>query len=307
MAILFVVATPIGNLGDLSPRAAGVLGEVRVVAAESLTRTRKLLSHLGLGGKRLISCREANRAQAANQVVEALDQGQDVALVSDAGTPGVSDPGGLVVERAAAAGHRLCPLPGPSSLAAALSVAGLPGAPLVFLGFLPAKPGPRRQLLAQARDTGWPMVLFEAPHRLAATAQDLAQLMGPRRTVVCRELSKLHEEVEHTTCSQLAQRLEQGPVKGEITLVVEGGEPPRAGADELDRLLREELERDLGGPSKMARRVAALSGQPRDLVYRRLLEIKEREKAGSPGTQEAAGDSETSDQEHEPRDDDHEH
>ena len=122
MATLYVVATPIGNLEDLTPRAARLLGEVPVVAAESLARGKKLLSHLGLRGKRLISCREANRRRAASQVLEVLGAGQDVALISDAGTPGVSDPGVAVVEAAAEAGHRLCPVAGPSALAAALSV-----------------------------------------------------------------------------------------------------------------------------------------------------------------------------------------
>jgi 16S rRNA (cytidine1402-2'-O)-methyltransferase len=144
MATLHVVATPIGNLGDMTPRAAEMLREAPVIAVESLARARKLMSFLGIKGKRLISCREANRASAAREVVEVLGQGLDVALISDAGTPGVSDPGALVIREAASAGHRVSPLPGPSALAAALSVAGLGAGPMVFLGFLPAKPGARK-------------------------------------------------------------------------------------------------------------------------------------------------------------------
>ena len=277
MATLYVVATPIGNLEDLSPRAARVLAQVELVAAESVGRTRKLLSHLGISGRKLISCREANRKRAAAQVRAHLDQGRDAALVSDAGTPGVSDPASLVVATAAAAGHRVSPIPGPSALAAALSVAGLPGAPSVFLGFLPAKPGPRRRLLAQARDTGWPVVVFEAPHRLAATARDLEEVFGDRPLVLARELSKVNEQVLHTTCGGLGKELEGRELKGEITLVVAGGRPGGAEAKEedLDRLLAQGLERGDEPPSRLARRVAAATGLARERVYQRLLELKQ--------------------------------
>jgi 16S rRNA (cytidine1402-2'-O)-methyltransferase len=277
VATLYVVATPIGNLGDLSPRAAEVLEQAPVVAAEGVGRSRKLLSHLGLAGKRLISCREENLARAAAQVREALDQGQDVALVTDAGTPGVSDPGGRLVAELARSGHRLCPVAGPSALTAAVSVAGWPGAPFCFLGFLPAKPGPRRRLLERARDLGWPFVAFEAPHRLAETAAELGRLLGPRPAVVARELSKLHEEVVHTTCAELAQAVNTEGVKGEITILIAGGEPAPGGGPDLDGLLGEGLARAELSPSQLAKRVAAQVRQPRDEVYRRLLELKEAE------------------------------
>lgn len=279
MATLYVVATPIGNLEDLSPRAARVLGEVPVVAAESLTRTRGLLSHLGLTGKRLISCREANRARAAREVVQALGEGQDVALVSDSGTPGVSDPGAVVVRAAAEAGHRVSPLPGPSALASALSLAGVEAAPVVFLGFTPAKPGARRKLLEKAGETGWPLVLFEAPHRLADTAQDLAGVLGDRPVLLARELSKIHEEVVHTTCRDLAARAARQPPKGEITLVVAGAakqEAKPAADDEVDGLLRQGLAEGAETPSRLARRVAAQTGLGREAVYQRLLKLKEQ-------------------------------
>jgi 16S rRNA (cytidine1402-2'-O)-methyltransferase len=281
MATLYVVATPIGNLEDLSPRAAQVLRRVPVVAAESVKRTRQLLAHLGAVGKRLISCREANRRRAALQVREVLDAGQDVALVSDAGTPGVSDPGGYLVRHLAGSGHRISPIPGPSALTAAVSVAGWAGAPFLFLGFLPAKPGPRRRLLARARDTGWPLVIFEAPHRLAATAAELAALMGERAVVMTRELTKLHEEVAYTTCRDLAASVKSQVTRGEITLLVAGGEPRQeAEGRELDRRLQEGLEAGGEPPSRLARRVAAELRLPRDEVYRRLLELKgEREQA----------------------------
>ena len=198
MATLFVVATPIGNLEDLSPRAARVLAESPVVAAESVGRAKKLLAHLGLSGKWLISCREANRRQAAAKVLQALGEGKDVALISDAGTPGLSDPGQAVVEQTAKLGYRISPVAGPSALAAALSVAGIKQAPFVFLGFLPAKPGARKRLLEQAGANGWSLVAYEAPHRMADAAKDLGEVLGERRVVVCRELTKLHEEILRT-------------------------------------------------------------------------------------------------------------
>lgn len=275
MATLYVVATPIGNLQDLSPRAEQVLGQVPVVAAESLQRTRKLLSHLGLRGKRLISCREANRRRAEAQVLEALGQGQEVALVSDAGTPGLSDPGAAVVAAVAQLGHRVTPVAGPSALAAALSISGLKQAPLIFLGFLPAKPGPRRKLLAQAGASGWSLALFEAPHRLADTARDLLEVLGDRPLMLARELSKVHEEVVHTTCAGLVRRMRTVEGKGEITLVIGPGAPEGPDQAEVDRLLREGLDAGQEGPSALARRVAKATGLNREEVYDRLLGLKQ--------------------------------
>lgn len=280
MAALFVVATPIGNLEDLTPRAARVLREVPVLAAESVNRAKKLLSHLGIRGKRLISCREANRVHAAREVLEALEAGQDVAYVSDAGTPGVSDPGSLLVRQAAAAGHRVCPLPGPSALAAALSVAGMEAAPAVFLGFAPAKSGARRRLFAQAAQPGWPLAIFEAPHRLAETVADLLAVLGDRPVTLAREVSKIHEEVAHTTLARLAEQVSQAEPRGEITLVVAGGPLPQAeqeAQDQVEALLRAGLEQGQESPSRLAKKVAAATGQPREEVYRRLLALKNQD------------------------------
>ena len=277
MASLFVVATPIGNLEDLSPRAERALRESAAVAAESINRTRKLLSHLGISGKKLISCRESNRDWAAGQVAELLGQGLDVALVSDSGTPGVSDPGSVVVEKAAEAGHRVSPVPGPSALASALSVSGFAGTPSVFLGFCPTKTGARKKLLERAAATGWPVVLFEGPHRLAKTARDLLEVFGNRRVVLARELSKLNEEVAHLSLARLAELAGQGgdKARGEITLVVEGGEPLETGGPDLDELLREGLAKNGERPAKLAARVAKQMGMTKDEVYRRLLGLKQ--------------------------------
>ncbi|MCF8041999.1 MAG: 16S rRNA (cytidine(1402)-2'-O)-methyltransferase [Desulfarculaceae bacterium] len=271
MATLFVVATPIGNLEDLSPRAARVLRESPVVAAESVGRAKKLLAHLGLSGKWLISCREANRRQAAAKVLEALGEGKDVALISDAGTPGLSDPGQAVVEEVAKLGHPISPVAGPSALAAALSVAGIKQAPFVFLGFLPVKSGARKRLLEQAGASGWSLVAYEAPHRMADAAKDLGEVLGERQVVVCRELTKLHEEILRTTCAELAGRLDPDKLRGEITLVIGPGETREADPDEVRRLVREGLDAGELKPSSLAKQVAGATGLGREEVYQIIL------------------------------------
>lgn len=274
MATLFVVATPIGNLGDLSPRAAETLGQCKVIAAESVARCRKLLSYLGLGGKKIVSCREANRQRSADEVAGWLDQGCDVALVSDAGTPGVSDPGAVVVRRAVEKGHVVCPVAGPSAAAAALSVAGLEPSPVVLIGFLPPKTKARREMLEKAVQTGWPMIIFEGPHRMSRLADDLLAVAGERPVMVARELSKIHEQVVHTTCDELARMASDEQTKGEYTLVVWGGRPSEPNAESLDDLLSQGLERADASPSELARQVAQATGKTRKEVYRRLMEIK---------------------------------
>jgi len=271
MATLFVVATPIGNLEDLSPRAARVLKESPVVAAESVGRAKKLLAHLGLSGKWLISCREANRRQAAAKVLEALGEGKDVALISDAGTPGLSDPGQAVVEEVAKLGHRISPVAGPSALAAALSVAGIKQAPFVFLGFLPAKSGARKRLLEQAGANGWSLVAYEAPHRMADAAKDLGEVLGGRQVVLCRELTKLHEEILRTTCAELAGRLDPDKLRGEITLVIGPGDAQEADPDEVHRLVLEGLAAGELKPSALAKQVAGATGLGREEVYQIIL------------------------------------
>lgn len=285
MSTLWVVATPIGNLEDLSPRAARVLAESSVVAAESVQRTRKLLSSLGISGKKLLSCREANRNKAAAQVVGHLKAGRDVALVSDAGTPGISDPAAAVVEAAREAGYKVSPIPGPSALAALLSVAGLANPKVLFLGFLPAKAGARRRMLQRAAQGGWALVIYEAPHRLAALAHDMVEVLGDRPLVMGRELSKVHEEVVRTTCAELAERAASEKIKGEVSLLVFGDEEagkkgPVANDEEVDGMLSQGLAEGKEKPSALARRVAAQSGWTKDQVYRRLMNIKQGNNPG---------------------------
>ena len=192
-ATLYVVGTPIGNLEDLSPRAARVLREVALVAAEDTRVTRRLLAHIG-AHPRLVSFHEHNWRERLEQVLQALEEG-DVALVSDAGMPGVSDPGRQLVAAAAARGIRVESVPGPSAVTTALAVSGLPADAFMFLGFLPRRRRERQEKLREAAASSLTLVLFEAPHRLRATLEDISAIFGDLPIAVCRELTKLHEEV----------------------------------------------------------------------------------------------------------------
>ncbi|MDZ4673396.1 MAG: 16S rRNA (cytidine(1402)-2'-O)-methyltransferase [Gemmatimonadota bacterium] len=224
---LHVVATPLGNLGDLSPRAAELLRTVPVVAAEDTRRTRNLLSHLG-ASPRLISYHEHSDARRLEALLEILQGGRDVVLVSDAGTPLISDPGAELVAAVRTAGIRVVPIPGPSAVAAVLSAAGLPADRYLFIGFVPRKGTERRRLLARAAAEEWTTVFFEAPSRLLALLSDLAGEAGrDREAVVAREVTKLHEEFRAGSLEELLAHFGDGEVKGEITVVLRGtGQPP---------------------------------------------------------------------------------
>ncbi len=234
MGTLYVVATPIGNLEDITLRALRVLRSAPLVAAEDTRMTRKLLTAHGIRS-RLISYNEHNSRSRIPRLVEALEQ-EDVALVSDAGTPVLSDPGSDLVQAAVGAGHEVVAIPGPSALTAAVSIAGLAAQEFTFTGFLPRKGKQRRQSLERLAQEGRPVVLYEAPHRLQQTLHDLQQVLGDRQAAVCRELTKLHEEVFRGTFSEAAAYFLEP--RGEFTLVVEGGAP----AASAEPVSRERLE-----------------------------------------------------------------
>ena len=226
--MLYLVATPIGNLGDLSPRALGVLRAVPVVAAEDTRRTWQLLAHFGVPRPaRMISYREGTEERAGAQILECLRAGQDVALCTDAGYPGISDPGFRLVRDAVAAGLPATVLPGPSAADVALVLSGLPTSSWTFLGFPPRKPGALRRFFEEEARSPHTLVLYESPFRVAKTLAAAAEVLGPRPAAVCLELTKLHERVERGTLPELAQRLSAGPVKGEIVIVI-GGLPRKA-------------------------------------------------------------------------------
>jgi 16S rRNA (cytidine1402-2'-O)-methyltransferase len=230
--ILRVVATPIGNLDDLSPRAAAALRDAGLVLAEDTRRTGRLLAHVGASTPQR-SLHEHNEADRIGEAVAALRAGTDVALVTDAGTPTVSDPGYRLVAACVEAGIRVEPVPGPSALLAALVVSGLPTDRVVFEGFLPRRGGTRAERLAQLADEPRTIVLFASPHRVADDLRALADTLGPdRRASLARELTKLHEEVWHGSLGELAERAAAG-VRGEVTVVVAGRERDRPADDAM--------------------------------------------------------------------------
>ena len=215
---LYVVTTPIGNLEDLTLRAARVLSEVGLIAAEDTRQARKLLTHLGISKKRVVSYNEHNAAQRSPGLLRALLE-QDVALVTDAGVPAVSDPGADLVRLSAEQGNVVVPIPGPSAVTAALSVAGITGA-FRFLGFPPRTHKGRRALLAEVEHEQSTLVLFEAPHRVRPTLEAIASTLGERRLAVCREITKLYEEIFRGTAAEAIDHFKQP--RGEFVIVIEG-------------------------------------------------------------------------------------
>lgn len=273
--VLYVVATPIGHLGDLSARAVETLTQVTRVAAEDTRRTRGLLTHLGL--TKPIERLDAHAsAQDIARVVEQLVAGENIALVTDAGTPVVSDPGTDLVRAAVDAGVRIVPIPGPSAVLTALVASGLSGGSFRFLGFLPRKGPDRRAALETVRSTPEVVVLFESPERTADTLEELARIMPQRRCVVARELTKLHEEFVRGTVDELARVLREREVLGEVTLVLGPQEmvgTPTMSDEELDQLIDAELGRGRR-PRDVADEVALVSGRSRRDVYTRVIERK---------------------------------
>lgn len=270
--MLFVVATPIGNLADASPRSVEVLRTADIVACEDTRTTRTLLARHGIAA-RTVALHEHNERAAAAKLIEALRAGKNVALVSDAGTPGLSDPGALLVAEAHCAGVRVSPVPGPSAAAAAFSAAGFPAAGFLFAGFLPASPSARRKALA-ALDLPWPLVLYEAPHRIAATLEDLEAHFGPARQVaIARELTKKFEEVARMPLGEARAWLAATPQReqGEFVLVVAPGEARPAAAVDAERVLGVLLESL--APSEAARMAARITGVSRRELYRKALEL----------------------------------
>ncbi len=218
---LFVVATPIGNLSDLSPRALDTLREVKLIACEDTRHTRVLLDKFGVG-THTTSLPAFAEGQRAGAILDRLLAGDDVALVTDAGTPAISDPGEKLVAEAVAAGVQIVPIPGPAAIIAALSAAGLPTGRFHFLGFLPRQSSEARAMVDEVRQLSATLVLYESPRRVGETLAMLFELLGPRRAVVARELTKLHEEMVRGTLDDLSARYAGAEVLGEVVVLVEG-------------------------------------------------------------------------------------
>lgn len=271
---LFVVATPIGNLQDLTLRARTTLSEVDLIAAEDTRRTKVLLSHIGVE-KPLMAVHEHNESDAIPKVLEMLGNGSDIALVSDAGTPLVSDPGYRLVAAARRQGVPLSPIPGPSAAIAALSVAGLPTDRFCFEGFLPPKATARRSALATLATEPRTIVLYESVHRVQPLLEDLVREFGAHREAfIGREMTKIHEQCVSATLGELADRLGTGDIvhKGEFVIVVRGSEAAPASMPQTDLLLTE-LSAVL--PARQSAAIAAkVTGARRNELYTRLLELK---------------------------------
>lgn len=270
MSTLYIVATPIGNLEDTTFRAVRVLNQVGLIAAEDTRITRRLLSRYDIGTP-MTSYHEHNRGAKMSRVLATLEDA-DVALVSDAGTPGINDPGQELVAAVASAGHRVVGLPGPSALTTAVSVSGIPSDGFIYLGFLPRRAGERRRLLDTVAADPRALVIFEAPHRMRAALGDLLSVLGDREICVCRELTKIHEETFRGTISGAVQHFENP--RGEFTLVI-GGAPV---ADEKDqkaeaRPMLETLRRQRVSAKDAVAQTAEATGLGRRELYRIWVEL----------------------------------
>ncbi len=255
---LFVVATPLGNLDDVTFRAVKCLKEVHLIACEDTRRTVKLLNHLGIK-KPLISCFEHNERARIDELLERISRGEDVALVSDAGTPTISDPGFPLVRAAHERGIKVSPIPGPSALVAALSVSGLPTDEFLFAGFLPRTAAARRKRLLSLKGLGATLVFYESPHRLVDSLADMMAVLGDREAFLCREVTKLHEELRRGSLSDIARDLSnRAEVLGEIVLVVAGAkvEALKSGSME-EALARFDAEVGMGATPRQAAKEAS--------------------------------------------------
>ncbi len=271
--VLFVVGTPIGNLADISARALDALRSASFIVCEDTRHSRVLLAHYGIS-KETVSLPAFAERERAGRILDRVSGGEDCALITDAGSPGISDPGEVLVAGAVERGIRVTPIPGPSAAIAALTVSGLPTARFHFLGFLPRKGADRAALLAELEPLSATLVLYESPHRLAETLKDLHAALGPRRACVARELTKVHEELARGTLAELAARYDGKEVLGESAIVVEG-RPEASRWSEAE--VRSALEEGLGRNEPLralSKELAGRSAWTAQAVYRLGLSLR---------------------------------
>jgi len=283
---LYLVATPIGNLEDISFRAVRILGVVRLIAAEDTRHTRKLLDHYQINTP-AVSYHEHNKLSRLDQVLSALAEG-DVALVSDAGTPALNDPGYELVKAALEAGYAVSPIPGASAPLAALISSGLPTDAFLYLGYLPRRTTERRKALEQVADVPYTLIFLETPHRLLESLRDLLHILGDRPACLARELTKLHEEILHAPLSQALEHFTAQPPRGEFTLVIGG--KPAVNEPYSEQQVRTAIQTGLGqgqSPARLAAALAAQSGWPRRTIYRLITEIDQEKEKSKIDPQEA--------------------
>jgi len=272
--ILYIIATPIGNLEDITFRAVRILGEVDLIAAEDTRHSRKLLNHFNIS-KPLTSYFDHNQQLKGERILSELRQGRSVALISDAGSPCVSDPGYHLVRDAAAEGIRVIPLPGPCAAIAALSGSGLPSDSFTFCGFAPARQGKRRSFLAGLTALPGTLILYEAPHRLEETLLDMGEVFGERRIVVARELTKIYEEFIRGSVSQVLAGLSREKIRGEVVILVAPGEPAPPVSEPLGELLLRLLNGEGLSVKDAARKASEITGVPRSEAYAEALKLRD--------------------------------
>ncbi len=266
MSDLYLVATPIGNLEDMSFRAVRILKEVPLIAAEDTRTSATLLKHYQIETP-LTSYHDHNKASKTSVLLVHLQEG-DLALISDAGTPAINDPGFTLVQAALAAGHRVVPIPGPSAPIAALSAAGLPTDNFLYLGYLPRKKKARKDLLLLVEDLPWTLIFLETPHRLLDALEDCESILGDRQIAVARELTKMHEEIKRGTVNQVREYYKEKDPRGEITLIISGKEKEGTWSEEhLLEMIQEEITGGNNSPSQLAKKLAKESGWSRSDIY----------------------------------------
>jgi 16S rRNA (cytidine1402-2'-O)-methyltransferase len=273
---LYVVATPIGNLEDISYRAVRVLKEADLIACEDTRHTAKLLHHCGID-KPMVSYHEHNEAARAEELVTKMEQGLNIAQVSDAGMPGISDPGYRVIKLAIEHGVPVVPIPGASAVIAALAASGLPTDSFQFLGFLPSKSGQRRTMLEALRVAEHTTVVYEAPHRIAETMKDIVELLGPDRPVVlARELTKVHEEFIRGIAAEVLQRVQQHELKGEMTLLIGKGAGQQTAAKDIAQRLDEIMREQKLDENAALKVLAKEQGISKSEAYRELQRVRRK-------------------------------
>ena len=272
-ATLYIVATPIGNLEDMTYRAVRILGEVDLIAAEDTRHSLKLLNHFGIS-KPMTSYFDHNKQFKGERILNALRQGKSVALISDAGTPCISDPGYQLVRDAVAENIQVIPIPGACAAAAALSASGLPTDTFTFAGFPPSRQGKRRSFLSGVAALPGTLVLYEAPHRLEETLRDICEVLGERQIVVARELTKIYEELIRGNVSKVIESVAQGKVRGEVVILVAPGELVPTERESLTEVLQQLMVGGELSVKDIARKAADITGVSRNEAYAEVLKLR---------------------------------
>jgi len=269
---LYIVATPIGNLEDMSQRGVRILSEVDLIAAEDTRHTRKLLSHFGIKTE-LISYYREKESQRSSELVAKMIAGADIALVSDAGTPAISDPGSTLVNEARGNGLKIIPIPGPCALSAAVSCAGLTPGSFLFIGFPPAKSGQRRRLLTALRLSEYPLVFYESPHRVSKFLSDARLILGDRKILWAREITKKYEDIRETSLYELTETFEDKKIRGELVILIHPGVQETATGESIDEILHWYRQNSELSMKDVCKKIAVDMGVSRSEVYQKALVI----------------------------------